>query len=90
MRQIKLIQHFLPQGQTSHRLHMLPQGLSFSKIKYAEIKAQSPLSVENILMLKPLVHTIVCAAEMPYFTPEKNLIPVLAGQVSGIRLMFRA
>ena len=59
-------------------------------MKYAEIKGQSPLSVENILILKPLVHTIVRAAEMPYFTPEKNLIPALAGQVSGIRLMFKA
>jgi len=59
-------------------------------MKYAEIKGQSPLSVENILILKALAHTIVCAAGMPYFTPKKNLIPAPAGQVSGIRLMFRA
>ena len=41
-------------------------------MKYAEIKGQSPLSVENILILKQPVHTIVCAAEMPYFTPKKK------------------
>ena len=40
-------------------------------MKYVEIKGQRLLSVENILILKPREHTIVCAAEMPYFTPKK-------------------
>ena len=57
-------------------------------MKYAEIRAQKPLSVENILILKPLGHTIVFAAEMLYFTPKKNLILEPDGQVSGIRLML--
>jgi hypothetical protein len=59
-------------------------------MKFAEIKGQSPLSVANMLIPKPMVHTIDCAAGMLYFTPEKNLIPALAGQVSGTRLMIRA
>ena len=45
-------------------------------------------SVENILLLKPLEHTIVYAVGIPYFTPIKNLIPAQDGQVSGIRLML--
>ena len=41
-------------------------------MKYAEIRGPRPLSVENILILKPLEHTIVFAAEMLYFTQKKK------------------
>ena len=50
---------------------------------------ESPFSGEY-LNTKTTGTYIVCAAEMPYFIPKKNLIPAPAGQVSGIRLMFRA